>query len=309
VEYPERREVGGRVPLGASGPEGRHQSPGDPAAEDITTEIPSRDEEDSERDETDAEVEELRRRLGEKDRHIEELYDDIAAARVAADGATAKAEAGELRVGDLEEERARLKERISGFEEEERRRRRRREGQDRRVSRLQREIERREAEIQRLQDLLEEKDRETETREEEIRVQVSRGEAALEDALRRIELLQRDLQGRDIEARGLRAEPVNRLRAGVELFNGSEHLTSVDELSQSLGRPEVYVTLGEEGDEPPVVLTFIWGGDTWRTYAANPGLAAEEPRVRQLGGTDPSSIDRELPNAHLDPDGRVVLGL
>lgn len=327
MEHPERREVGGRVPLGANAPDERgwrEDSENDPTAEGPTKEMPEEGEESIDPGE------ELRRRLGEKDRHLRELYDELAAARLAADEALAKVEVGELRVRDLEEERARLQERVRGFEEEERRRQRRREGQDRRVGRLEREIERREAEIQRLQDLLEEKGQEMEAREGEAEALNARKEAALQDALRRVEGLQRDLEEREDEAQKFRsaadklraeldleyelrrrmAEPANRLRAGLELFNGSEHPSSVGSISKSLGRPEVYVSLGDEGNESPVILTFIWGGTTWRTYAANPGLAVEEPRVLQTGGgADPARIDREPPNARVSPDGRVFLGL
>lgn len=326
MEYPERREVGGRVPLGAKDPDQRREE-NDPASEGPTKEFPPEAVLDAERDGGTQVADEYRWRLEEKDRHIRELYDELAAARLAADEAVARVEAGELRVGDLLEERERLMERVRNFEEEERRRRRRREGQDRRVGRLEREIERREAEVGRLRDLVEEKDREMQIHEREARSLGARKESALEDALRRIEGLQIDLEERENEVQGLRAtldgiqaerdlnyehrrrvaEPANRLRAGLELFNGSEYPSSVASISRSLGRPEVHAAL-QDGDEPPVILTFIWSGAAWRTYAANPGLAVEEPRVYQTGGgEDPSGFGP--PNAHASPDGRVFLGL
>lgn len=338
MERPERREVGGRVPLRRSdGPEERERK-AEPPENDPATGVPTEEGsagEDVGKDgaggEEVAGPDELRRRLEAKDLHVRELYDELAVVRLAADEAAAKAEAGEVRVGDLEEERARLREKLRVFEEEERGRRRRREGQDRRVARLEREIERREAEIQRLQDLLESKDDEMEAYGREAQDAVSRKEAALEDALRRVEGLQRDLEERENEADELRhtvdelraeldleyerrrraAEPANRLRAGIDLFNESEHLQRIDSISRSLGRPEVHVALGEEGDEPVVILTFTWDAATRRTYAANPGLAVEEPRVYYMGaGNAPSSgADREAPNAHIGRDGRVLLGL
>jgi ribonuclease Y len=299
------------------------------AAEGSANEAPA---EDAGRSETGAEDEAPGKRQGRleaKDQHIRELYEELTAVRLAADEAQARMEAGELRVGDLEEERERLKERLRSFEEEERKRRRQREGQDRRVARLEREIERREAEIQRLQDLLKEKEEETAAHDQDTHEMLSRKDAALEEALSRVEGLERDLEERDDKAAGLRstieelraeialehehqrrmAELTNRLRAGIELFNDSEHLQAVNSVSKSLGQPEVHVALGD-GDEPLVILTFTWRDITWRIYAANPGLAVEEPRVYQMdAGEDLSGVEREPSNAHVGPDGRVLLGL
>ena len=337
MERPERREVGGRVPLRRSNAPEERERKADPPENDPATGVPTEEGSvggdvgtDGAGGEEVADPEEFRRRLEAKDWHVRELYQELAAVRLAADEAAAKAEAGEARVGDLEEERARLREKLRVLEEEERGRRRRREGQDRRVARLEREIERREAEIQHLKDLLESKDDEMDAYGREVQDAVSRKDAALEDALRRVEGLQRDLEERENEADELRdtvgklraaldleyerlrraAEPANRLRAGIDLFNESEHLQRIDSISHSLGRPEVHVALGEEGDEPPVILTFTWDATTRRTYASNPGLAVEEPRVYHMGaGEDPSGMDRVPPNAHIGPDGRVLLGL
>jgi ribonuclease Y len=332
VEEPDRREANGDDTQGANGPDGRERPAGSPEndlAADDPADVPA---EDAGNDGAGGEVadpEKLRRQIRAKDWHIRELYDELAAVRLAADEAVAKAEVGESRVEDLEEERTRLKETLNAFEEEERRRRRRREGQDRRVTRLEREIQRREAESQRLNDLLESKEEEMEAQDREAQRLISRKDTALDNALERIEGLQRDLEERENEAAELRdaidelraeldveyerrrrmAEPENRLRAGINLFNRSEHLYSVNSISKSLDQPEVHVALGE-GDEPPVILTFTWGDVTWRTYAANPGLAVEEPRVYQTGASEGlSGAHREPPNAHLGPDGRVLLGL
>jgi len=269
-------------------------------------------------------------RLEAKDRHIKELYDELTAVRLAVDEAGAKLEARELRVRDLEEERELLKERLRGFEEEERKRRRWREGQDRRVARLEREIERREENIRNLEDLLEERENERVAHDRETQDLATRKDAALQDALRRVEGLERDLEEREEMVAGLtdtvesmRAEmdleyemrrrvagPANRLRAGIDLFNDSEQLQEVTSIAKSLGQPEVRAVLEEEGAEPAVILTFTWGDVTWRAYAANPGLAVQEPRVYQTGADeDLSGVHRESSNAHIGPGGRVVLGL
>ena len=338
MEEPERREPGlgedaGARPNGEDQPEQRDGTLAGPGADgDPTGEVALGEDPPGDSGGFGGELEDddFRRRLAAKDRHIRELYDELAAARLAADEAGAKVEAGELRVRDLEEERDRLGERLREFEEEERRRRRRREGQDRRVARLEREIERREESIRNLEDLLEEKENELVAQSREAGSAAARKDVALDDALRRIEGLERDLEEREEEVAELRAtneemrarldreyelqrrmaEPANRLRAGIDLFNGSRELQEVASISKSLGQPEVHVALGGEGGEPPVILTFTWSGVTWRTYAANPGLAVEEPRVYQTGaGEDLAGVEREPPNAHVGPGGRVALGL
>jgi ribonuclease Y len=272
---------------------------------------------------------EFQERLEAKNRHIRDLYDELAAAKLAVDEAVAKAEAGGLRVRDLEEEREQLKERLRALEEGEREWRRWRARQDRQIARLEREIERREAEIGDLEDLLERNKSEMEVYAQEAQDVISRKDTALEDALRRVEGLQRDLEERENEAVELRttidelsaeldleydlrrrlADPENRLREGIDLFNDSEHLHTIGSISKSLGPPEIHAILGE-GEEPPVILTFIWDEISWRTYHANPGLAVEEPRVYLQGaGDDVSAVDRIPSNAHVGSDGQVVLGL
>lgn len=276
-----------------------------------------------------SELAELKARLGIKDNHIRELFEQITAVRLEADEARATKEAGEGHIEALERERERLKERVRTLEEELRGRRRRREGLERQVARLEREIERKNGEISRRDSLLERRAEEIEALRRETEELVARKEGALDDALRRVEGLQRDLEERENEAAGLRAtiedlraeirrehelrerlaEPANRLRAGIDLFNDSEQRRAVNSLSRSLGQPEVHVEL-ERGEEPPVLLTFTWQGVTWQTYAANPGLAVEEPRVyRTSAGEDLSGVDRQPPNARIGPGGRVLLGL
>src|SRR5918912_681866 len=321
---PNRHEMNEGVIQESNDPGSREQvdvpPENDPTAEGPTEEVPAgADVEGNGTGAEEAELEEFRRRLEAKDRHTRELYDELATAKLAAAEARAQAEAGQLRVGDLEEERAEIKERLRAFEEEERKRRRRRARQDRRVARLEREIERREAEIRRLEDLLEERENKAEDYRRELQGLLSRKDAALEDALRRVEGLHDDLEERENEAAKLRAtieklqaeidleyefrrrmaEPENRLRAGIDLFNESEHRQLIGSISKSLGHPEIHVSLGD-GDEPPVILTFVWPDITWRVYTANPGLGVEEPRVYlESVGEDFSDIDSKPSNAHI----------
>lgn len=337
MEEPEGRGTNGKAedrPEGQDGHDRVNGSPGGPTSGEGSVEEATLEKglpEDGEEPAAEAtDHVELRRRIEAKDRHVRELYDELAAVRLAVDEASAKVEARELRVRDLEEERGRLKERLREFEEEERKRRRWREGQDRRVARLEREIERREENIRRLEDLLEERENERAAHERETQALAARKDAALEDALRRVEGLERDLEEREEMVAGLRATietmqdemdrehemrrrvagPANRLRAGIDLFNDSEQRQEVASISKSLGQPEVRVVLEEEGAEPAVILRFTWGDVTWRAYAANPGLAVEEPRVYQTGaGEDLSGVHREPSNAHVGPGGRVILGL
>lgn len=273
---------------------------------------------------------ELLLRFEARERYVAELHDELAAARLAVDEARARMMATGTRVRDLEEERDRLRARVRELEEEERRRGRRREGQDRQVARLRRELERRDDEIGRLKDGISSGRGEMEARGRESAESVARKDAALEEALRRVEGLERDLEERESEVVELRtmvdrmraeidleyelrrrmAEPANRLRAGLDLFNDSEHPRSVDSISKSLGQPEVHVEMGVEQDEPPVVLTFTWQDITRQTYHANPGLGVEEPRVYLADAVeDLSGVEHKPPNARLGPDATVVLGL
>jgi len=326
VEEPDRREANEDAVQGSNDQDERERADGSSEKDPKITA------EEIEGDEVDvgaAGSGELQRRLEAKDQHIRELYDELAAARLVADEAVAKAEAGALRVGDLEEERAQLQERVRTLEEEELGWRRWREGQDRLVARLEREIERREAEIGGLEDLLERSKGEMEVYAQEAQDVISRKDAALEDALKRVEGLQHDLEERENEAAELRAavdklraeldleyelrqrmaDPANRLREGIDLFNDSEHLQTVGSISKSLGPPEVHAALGD-GGEPPVILTFTWEDIAWRTYHADPAPAVKEPRIYlESTGDDLSGMDLKPSNAHIGPDGRVVLGL
>jgi chromosome segregation ATPase len=273
--------------------------------------------------------EELRARLGIKDNRIRELYQEITASRLAADEARASKEAGEEHIESSEREIARLKERIRDLEEEVRDRRRRREGFERQIARLERELERKDGEVAHRDYLLERRAEQLEAAEQRAGEVTSRKDLALQDALRRIDGLERDLEEREGEISNLTTTlealrgdlqterdqrsrlsvPANRLRAGIDLFNESEQRRSMSALSRTMGQPEVHVEL-DEGDEPPALLTFTWQGVTWQTYASDPGLDVEEPRVYlKSAGEDLSGVNRKPPNARVGPGDRVMLGL
>ena len=275
------------------------------------------------------EPEELRAKLGIKDNRIRELYKQITSARLAAEEARASREAGDGHIEALERERARMRERIRDLEEEVRGRRRRREGFERQIARLERELARKDGEISRRDFLLERRSEELEAASREAEGYFSRKDQALRDALRRVEGLERDLEERESEISSLQttvdllrdeleaerevhrrlADPANRLRAGIDLFNESDQHRSMNALSRTLGQPEVHVDL-DEGEEPAVLLTFTWQGVTWQTYAADLGPAVEEPRVYlKSAGEDLSGVGSEPPNARVGPGGRVVFGL
>jgi ribonucrease Y len=273
--------------------------------------------------------EELMARLGLKDNLIRELYEEITAFRLAADEARASKEAGEEHIEALERECAGLKERVRDLEEEARDRRRRRENSGRQIARLERELERKEGEISHRDSLLERRTEQMEAASQRAEELASRKDLALQDALRRVDGLERDLEEReeeisdlnttievlrgDLQAeqelRGRLADPANRLRAGIDLFNESSQRNAMNALSRTMGQPEVHVELGE-GDEPPALLTFTWQGVTWQTYVSDPGPGVEEPRVYlKSAGENLSGVDRKPPNARVGPGDRVMLGL
>jgi ribonuclease Y len=273
--------------------------------------------------------EELMARLGLKDNLIRELYEEITAFRLAADEARASKEAGEEHIEALERECAGLKERVRDLEEEARDRRRRRENSGRQITRLEHELERKEGEISHRDYLLERRTEQMEAASQRAEELASRKDLALQDALRRVDGLERDLEEReeeisdlnttievlrgDLQAeqelRGRLADPANRLRAGIDLFNESSQRNAMNALSRTMGQPEVHVEL-DEGDEPPALLTFTWQGVTWQTYVSDPGPGLEEPRVYlKSAGENLSGVDRKPPNARVGPGDRVMLGL
>jgi ribonuclease Y len=273
--------------------------------------------------------EELRARLRMKDNRIRELYEEITAFRLAADEASASKEAGEAHIESLESEVARLKERIRSLEEDVRARRRRREISKRQIARLERELERKDGEVAHRDYLLERRAEQLEVASRRAEELASRKDLALQDTLRRVDGLERDLEERegeilnlqatveslrgDLESerelRGCLAGPANRLRAGIDLFNESDQRRSMSAISKTMGQPEVHVEL-DSGDEPPVLLTFTWQGVTWQTYVSDPGPDVEEPRVYLKGaGEDLSGVGHKPPNARVGPGERVMLGL
>jgi len=273
--------------------------------------------------------EELRARLGMKDNRIRELYEEITAFRLAADEAMASKVAGDGYIDSLESEISRLKERIRTMEEEARGRRRRKDGSERQIARLERELERRDGEIAHRDYLLERRAEQLEAASREAQEVAARKDLALQDALRRVDGLERDLEEREneilnlqstVEAvrgdlegerelRGRLADPANRLRAGIDLFNESDQRRSMSALSKTMGQPEVHVELAA-GDEPPALLTFTWQGVTWQTYVSDPSPDVEEPRVYLKGaGEDLSGVDRQPSNARVGPGEKVMLGL
>ena len=276
-----------------------------------------------------ADPEELRARLGMKDNRIRELYEEITTFRLAADEARASKEAGEGHIETLEQEGARLKERVRSLEEEVRGRRRRREGSERQIARLERELERKDGEVAHRDYLLERRAEQLEDAGRRAEELAARKDLALQDALRRVDGLERDLEEREHEILNLRTtveslredlegerdlrgrlvDPANRLRAGIDLFNESDQRRSMSALSKTMGQPEVHVEL-DAGDEPPALLTFTWQGVTWQTYVSDPGPDVAEPRVYLKGaGEDLSGVDRKPPNARVGPGERVMLGL
>ncbi|MGB3633690.1 MAG: hypothetical protein WA982_06590 [Rubrobacteraceae bacterium] len=209
-----------------------------------------------------SEPEELKVRLAIKNRHIQELYEELAGARLSADEVRAVREVGQRSISALEEERDLLQRLVQELEDNLQR-------ESERRPELERALSERDAEVKELREKLEE----------------------------------------EYELRRRMSEPKNRLRAGIELFNESEHRGAVSTLSRSMGQPEIHAAL-EQGEEPAVILNFTWQGITWQTYAANPGLAVEEPRVYLASsGEDLSGVERAHPNAHVGAGGRVFLGV
>lgn len=247
-------------------------------------------------------VAEMRAKFEAREDHVRELYEELARARLAADEAAAARDARETRAGELEAEREALAERLRGLEGEGRQRWRRREKHERRSDRMEREISRLEGEVERGNRALEEARREA----RDLRRRLEERDPEISQLRVTVEALEEQLE-EEYAARRSLADPQNRLRAGIEVFNDSEKLRVVNSISKSFGRPDVFAAL-EEGEEPPVVLTFAWRDMTWQTYHANPGLEVEEPRVYLHGSGDDMPEDYGPPNASIGPNGRVGLG-
>ena len=236
MEEPDRHETNG----------GRPPEPGEPVGGSEEW-----DEEDTAEVEVgrgvDYDPEELRTSLGIKDNRIRELYEQITVSRLAVEEARASKEAGERHIETLERERARMRERIRDLEEEVRGRRRRREGFERQVARLERELARKDGEIAHRDYLLERRAEELEAASREAESHASHKDLALQYALRRVEGLERNLEERESQIFNLQstvdslreelevyrrlADPANRLRAGIDLFNESAQRRSINALS------------------------------------------------------------------------------
>lgn len=113
---------------------------------------------------------------------------------------------------------------------------------------------------------------------------------------------------------GLRqlSEPGNRLRAGLSLFNETEHLRVVGAICKSLGEPRIYAALQEHGGLHSPTLVFVWPAMGWRRYVTEPEESVPEPRVYLAGSGEDSAeapVDSMQPNARLDAEGRLALGV
>lgn len=101
------------------------------------------------------------------------------------------------------------------------------------------------------------------------------------------------------------SEPAKRLRAGISLFNASEHARGAASTLRVFGLPKVNV--GLDGNTP--VITLVWEDLGWRRYVSDPTEGIEEPRVYLTGtGDDPSEVNI-APNARMDARGNVSLGI
>ena len=105
------------------------------------------------------------------------------------------------------------------------------------------------------------------------------------------------------------AEPGERLRAGVELFNSSEHTRVVSSISKAFGPPEVHVGL-DDGTPGTPEITLSWGEFSWRRYAADLTEGVEGPRVYlTASGDEPLRAGTVQPNARADERGRITMGV
>lgn len=107
------------------------------------------------------------------------------------------------------------------------------------------------------------------------------------------------------------SSPEQRLRAGISIFNESEHTRTVASISKALGLPKVHAGTDDGAAGKPVV-TFMWSEMAWRRYVSDPTEGVEEPRVYLIGaGDDPSEIHEpgRRPNARMDAQGRILLGV
>ena len=108
------------------------------------------------------------------------------------------------------------------------------------------------------------------------------------------------------------SNPEQLIRAGISLFNASEHTRTVASVSKALGLPKVHVAPGDGSDSfSKPVIAFVWGDVAWRRYVSDPTEGIEEPRVYLIGTGDapPSDLCHHEANARMDAEGRLILGV
>lgn len=137
---------------------------------------------------------ELRARLDARDRHLEELQEELARARLDADDQRAARGAAEERARALELRASILDKRVRYYQHQERARAASSGRGERRVRRLERALERREAEKARLKERLSAKDRELSRLRARERALSARRDDLLERAMRRVRELERALE-------------------------------------------------------------------------------------------------------------------
>lgn len=136
---------------------------------------------------------ELRARLRARERHLEELHEELARLRLEADEQRAARVAAEERLQAVERRASVLEKRVRYYQREERARGRSEGRGERRVGRLERSLDRREAEKDRLRRRLSGKNEELAALKSRNRALGTRRDDALERAARRVRELEREL--------------------------------------------------------------------------------------------------------------------
>lgn len=144
---------------------------------------------------------ELKARLRARERHLEELHDELAKARLEADEQRAARVAAEERVRALERRASVLDKRVRYYQREERARSGVSRREQRRARRLGRALDRREAEKLRLKERLSVRGEELSNLRSRERSLSARRDDALERAVRRVRELERELD-KDQEGHG-----------------------------------------------------------------------------------------------------------
>jgi chromosome segregation ATPase len=146
---------------------------------------------------------ELKARLRARERHLEELHDELAKARLEADEQRAARVAAEERVRALERRASVLDKRVRYYQREERARSGVSRREQRRARRLGRALDRREAEKLRLKERLSVRGEELSNLRSRERSLSARRDDALERAVRRVRELERELdKDQEVHGRG-----------------------------------------------------------------------------------------------------------